>query len=174
MFWRGKRIVDLSREFLNSNGAEKHIDITPARPGKWEREVQGDFSSLYTTLASDLNVCSKRGLSERFDSTIGGGTVLMPFGGIYRRTPIQAMVHKISMEHKHTDTVSLMAWGYNPFLTEKSPYHGAYLAVVQSVSKLIATVQHVPCILHSRNIFEKPMHDGTRWGKPWRSITRRF
>ena len=175
MFWRGKRIVDLSREFLNSNGAEKHIDITPALPGKWEREVQGDFSSLYTTLASDLNVCSKRGLSERFDSTIGGGTVLMPFGGIYQRTPIQAMVHKISMEHKHTDTVSLMAWGYNPFLTEKSPYHGAYLAVIESVSKLIATgATFSDVYLTFQEYFEKPMHDGTRWGKPLAALLGAF
>ena len=92
-----------------------------------------------TALAQDLNVCSKRGLSERFDSTIGAGTVLMPFGGVNQLTPIQAMVQKISVEKKHTDDCSLMAWGYNPFISEKSPYHGAYLAVVESVCKLIAT-----------------------------------
>ena len=76
-------------------------------------------------LAADLNVCSKRGLSERFDSTIGAGTVMMPFGGKYQDTPSQAMVHKISTEHGDTDTVSFMAWGYNPYIAEKSPYHSA-------------------------------------------------
>ena len=80
-----------------------------------------DFRQSYLDLAADLNVCSKRGLSERFDSTIGRGTVLMPFGGKYQLTPTQAMVNKISREEGETDTCSLMAWGYNPYITEKSP-----------------------------------------------------
>ncbi|MDD6214522.1 MAG: phosphoribosylformylglycinamidine synthase, partial [Firmicutes bacterium] len=118
MTWNGKEIVNISREFLNSNGAPKHIDIAPAAIEDFDKEISGDFEMLYTELAGDLNVCSKRGLSERFDSTIGAGTVLMPFGGKYQRTPIQAMVNKISVEKKETDTCSLMAWGYNPFITE--------------------------------------------------------
>ena len=97
------------------------------------------FRQGYLDLAGDLNVCSKRGLAERFDATIGSGTVLMPFGGQYQLTPTQAMVNQISMEEGSTDTCSLMSWGYNPYITEKSPYHGAYLAVVESVSKLVAT-----------------------------------
>ena len=93
----------------------------------------------FQRIASDLNTCSKRGLSERFDSTIGAGTVLMPFGGKFQHTPIQAMVHKVSLEKGHTDDCSVMSWGYNPYVTEKSPYHGAYLAVIESVAKLVAT-----------------------------------
>ena len=129
MTWNGKQIVDLSREFLNSNGAQKHIDIAVTKPQEYKREVGSDFTDEYKKLVDDLNICSKRGLSERFDSTIGAGTVLMPFGGKYQQTPIQAMVQKISMEKAHTDDCSLMAWGYNPFITEKSPYHGAYTEI---------------------------------------------
>ena len=167
MTWNGARIVDISREFLNSNGAEKHIDITPESPKPFEKTVDGDFAALYKALADDLNVCSKRGLSERFDSTIGAGTVLMPFGGKYQQTPIQAMVHKISVEKKHTSTCSLMAWGFNPMISEKSPYHAAYLAVVESVSKLIAAgADFRDVYLTFQEYFEKPLRDGKRWGKP--------
>ena len=125
MNWNGKKIVDISRDFLNSNGAEKHISIAPAKPCVKERTITGGFAENYRAMAADLNICSKRGLSERFDSTIGAGTVLMPFGGKHQLTPIQAMVQKISVEKKHTDDCSFMAWGYNPFITEQSPYHGA-------------------------------------------------
>ncbi len=167
MRWNGKTIVDISREFLNSNGAEKHIDISPEKPEAYDKEVGSDFAEEYKALASDLNVCSKRGLSERFDSTIGAGTVLMPFGGKYQQTPIQAMVHKISVENGHTDTVSLMSWGYNPYISEKSPYHGAYLAVVESISKLIATgAEFKDVYLTFQEYFERPGKDGKRWGKP--------
>ncbi len=167
MTWNGVRIVDISRDFLNSNGAEKHIDIAPAAPESFAKEVSGRFCENYTELAADLNVCSKRGLSERFDSTIGAGTVLMPFGGKQQQTPIQAMVHKISVEKKHTDACSLMAWGYNPFIAEKSPYHSAYLAVVESVAKLIATGAAFDDVyLTFQEYFEKPMRDPARWGKP--------
>ncbi len=121
MNWNGGKIVDISREFLNSNGAEKHVTITPAAPALQEKTVAGGFKDEYVKLAGDLNICSKRGLSERFDSTIGAGTVLMPFGGKHQLTPIQAMVHKISMEEKHTEDVSFMSWGYNRFITEQSP-----------------------------------------------------
>lgn len=133
MTWNDKKIVDVSREFLNSNGAEKHIDIAAASASISEKIIDGGFNENYKKLASDLNICSKKGLSERFDSTIGAGTVLMPFGGKNQLTPIQAMVQKISSEKKHTDDCSLMSFGYNPFITEQSPYHGAYLAVIESV-----------------------------------------
>lgn len=167
MKWNGKDIVNISREFLNSNGAEKHIVITPESPKDYTRKVDGEFDNLYRELAGDLNVCSKRGLSERFDSTIGAGTVLMPFGGKNQQTPIQAMVQKVSMEQKHTKSCSVMAWGYNPFITEKSPYHGAYLAVIESVSKLIATgASFEDVYLTFQEYFERPNRDGKRWGKP--------
>ena len=175
MTWNGVQIVDVSREFLNSNGAEKHIDVTPDAPALSEKKIPEVFDEGYRALVSDLNVCSKRGLSERFDSTIGAGTVLMPFGGKHQQTPIQAMVHKISVEKKHTDACSLMAWGYNPYIAEQSPYHSAYLAVVESVSKLIATgASFEDVYLTFQEYFEKPMKDGKRWGKPLAALLGAF
>ncbi|MBR2650449.1 MAG: phosphoribosylformylglycinamidine synthase [Clostridia bacterium] len=175
MRWNGKTIVDLSREFLNSNGAEKHIDIAPAKTESFEKELPCCFAAGMKQLVSDLNVCSKRGLSERFDSTIGAGTVLMPFGGKHQKTPIQAMVHKISVEKKHTDDCSFMAWGYNPYIAEKSPYHSAYLAVVESVSKLIAHgASFEDVYLTFQEYFEKPGKDAARWGKPMAALLGAF
>ncbi len=175
MHWNGQTIVDVSREFLNSNGAPKHITVTPRRPEPFARNVAGGFAENYLKLASDLNVCSKRGLSERFDSTIGAGTVLMPFGGRKQLTPIQAMVQKISVEKGHTDDCSLMAWGYNPYIAEKSPYHGAYLAVVESVCKLIASgADFRDVYLTFQEYFEKPGADGSRWGKPFAALLGAF
>ena len=175
MNWNGKTIVDISREFLNSNGAEKHIDIKPAKIEQYSRIIPNDFENGLKELAGDLNVCSKRGLSERFDSTIGAGTVLMPFGGKNQLTPIQSMVNKVSVEKKHTDDCSFMAWGYNPFITEKSPYHGAYLAVIESVSKLIATgATFNEVYLTFQEYFEKPNKDPKRWGKPLSALLGAF
>ncbi len=175
MNWNGKTIVDIHRDFLNSNGAEKHIDITPAAPQPYQKSVAGTFTENMKAMADDLNICSKRGLSERFDSTIGAGTVLMPFGGKHQLTPIQAMVQKVSVEQKHTDTCSYMAWGYNPFITEKSPYHGAYLAVIESVSKLIASgASFEDVYLTFQEYFEHPGKDGKRWGKPLSALLGAF
>ncbi len=171
MNWNGKKIVNISREFLNSNGAEKHIDIAPAKAECYKKEVKGSFAENYKALAGDLNVCSKRGLSERFDSTIGAGSVLMPFGGKFQRTPVQAMVNKISMPDTNSETCSIMSWGYNPFITEKSPYHGAYLAVVESVCKLIAHGGSFNEVyLTFQEYFEKPKADPARWGKPMAAL----
>ena len=175
MTWNGKKIVDISREFLNSNGAEKHIDIAPAKAEIYKKDISGGFAENYRKTVSDLNMCSKRGLSERFDSTIGAGTVLMPFGGKYQQTPIQAMVQKISVEKGHTDNCSLMAFGYNPFVTEKSPFHGAYLAVVESVCKLIATgTDFKDVYLTFQEYFERPGKDPERWGKPLAALLGSF
>ncbi|MBQ2931922.1 MAG: phosphoribosylformylglycinamidine synthase [Clostridia bacterium] len=171
MHWNGKEIVNISREFLNSNGAEKHIDIAPEKPQSFDKQIPANFKDGFMALADDLNVCSKRGLSERFDSTIGAGTVLMPFGGKFQLTPIQAMANKVSVEKKHTDTCSVMAWGYNPFIAEKSPYHSAYLAVVESVSKLVATgAEFKDVYLTFQEYFEKPKKDPKRWGKPMAAL----
>ncbi len=175
MHWNGKTIVDISREFLNSNGAEKHIDISLAKPEDYTKKVTGTFKERFIELASDLNVCSKRGLSERFDSTIGAGTVLMPFGGANQQTPIQAMVHKVSVEKGHTDACSVMSWGYNPYIAEKSPYHGAYLAVVESISKLIAAgASFKDVYLTFQEYFERPGKDPKRWGKPLAALLGAF
>ncbi len=175
MRWNGKTIVDISREFLNSNGAEKHIDIAPAKIESVKKSIPESFEAGMKELVGDLNVCSGRGLSERFDSTIGAGTVLMPFGGKHQKTPIQAMVHKISVEQKHTDNCSYMAWGYNPYIAEKSPYHSAYLAVVESVSKMIATgASFEDVYLTFQEYFEKPGKDPHRWGKPMAALLGAF
>ncbi len=175
MNWNGKKIVDISREFLNSNGAEKHIDIELTAPKSYSKQIPESFTDGIKALAGDLNVCSKRGLSERFDSTIGAGSVLMPFGGANQHTPIQAMVHKIPLETGETNTVSFMSWGYNPFISEKSPYHGAYLAVVESISKLIATgASYKDIFLTFQEYFEKPMRESKRWGKPMAALLGAF
>ena len=175
MFWNDKKIVDISREFLDSNGADKHIEIAPEAPKAWKREVKGDFKENYIAAADDLNICSKRGLSERFDSTVGAGTVLMPFGGKNQLTPIQAMVHKLPLVEGHTDDCSLMSWGYNPYISEKSPYHSAYLAVVESVSKLIATgASFEDVYLSFQEYFESPRKDPARWGKPLAALLGAF
>ncbi len=175
MNWNGKTIVNISREFLNSNGAEKHIEIEAPEIKSFDKEYSGDFTENYKKLAGDLNICSKRGLSERFDSTIGAGTVLMPFGGKYQRTPIQAMVQKISVEKKHTDDCSVMSWGYNPFITEKSPYHGAYLAVIESVSKVISTgASFEDMYLTFQEYFARPGRDSKRWGQPLSALLGAF
>ena len=175
MRWNGKTIVDISREFLNSNGAEKHVEAHVEKAQDYAKAIPAGFAQGYQALAGDLNVCSKRGLSERFDSTIGAGTVLMPFGGIHQQTPIQAMVQKISVEQKHTDDCSLMAWGYNPFISEKSPYHGAYLAVVESVCKLIATgARFEDVYLTFQEYFERLRREPERWGKPLAALLGAF
>ncbi len=175
MVWNGKIICDISREFLNSNGAEKHIDIECAKVENYQKQTPASFEAGIMDVVTDLNVCSKRGLSERFDSTIGAGTVLMPFGGKNQRTPIQAMVQKVSVEKAHTDDCSFMSWGYNPYISEKSPYHGAYLAVVESVSKLIATgAKYEDVYLTFQEYFEKPTKVATRWGKPLSALLGAF
>ena len=175
MNWNGKKIVDISREFLNSNGADKHITITAGELKPFDKKIEGSFVENYKQLAGDLNICSKRGLSERFDSTIGAGTVLMPFGGKNQLTPIQSMVQKISVEKKHTNDCSFMSWGYNPFITEKSPYHGAYLAVVESVCKLIASgASFEDVYLTFQEYFERLGKDSRRWGKPLSALLGAF
>ena len=175
MFWNGKKIVDISREFLNSNGAKKHINAKVKSFKNFDKKIPIDFVKGYKSLLSDINVCSKRGLSERFDSTIGAGTVLMPFGGKFQLTPIQAMVQKISVEKKETNNCSLMSYGFNPFIMEKSPYHGAYFSVIESVCKLIATGSNFKEIyLTFQEYFEKLRKDKNRWGKPLAALLGAF
>ena len=175
MHWNGKTICDISREFLNSNGADKHITVAPAKAQPYTKTVSGTFAENFGAVATDLNTCSKRGLSERFDSTIGAGTVLMPFGGKHQLTPIQAMVQKISVEKKHTDDCSFMAFGYNPFITSASPYHGAYLAVIESVAKLIASgASFEDTYLTFQEYFERLGKDPSRWGKPMAALLGAF
>ena len=175
MHWNGRTIVDVSRAFLSSNGAEKHIDVLVEKPQSFDKTIPADFGGGLRDLAQDLNVCSRQGLSERFDSTIGAGTVLMPFGGRDQRTPVQAMVQKISIDRGHTDDCSLMSWGYNPYISEKDPYRGAYLAVIESVSKLIATgAAFEDVYLTFQEYFERLRREPARWGKPLAALLGAF
>ncbi len=169
MSWRGKTIVDIPRSFLSSNGAPKKTDIlipeqsfaSPFAPPR------GGLREELAAFFSDLNNASPQGLSERFDSTIGAGTVLMPFGGKKQLTPIQAMVHKVSREEGDTSTVSLMAWGFDPFLSSQSPYAGAYLSVTEAVSRLVAAFAgEGACYLTQQEYFPRPGTDRARWGLP--------
>ena len=175
MNWNGNRIVDISRKFLDSNGAEKHIRIETEKLSAPGKKIEGSFTDNLKMAATDLNSCSKRGLAERFDSTIGAGTVLMPFGGKYQLTPSQAMVQKISVEKKHTNDCSLMAWGYNPYIAEASPYHGAYLAVVESVCKLVASgAEFKDVYLSFQEYFKKPGTNSKNWGQPLAALLGAF
>jgi phosphoribosylformylglycinamidine synthase len=172
MTWRGDMIVDLSREFLNSNGAPKHTEaavtapdlsaITYAYPAKG-----ANYAEKFRSLLTDLNVCSQKGLVETFDSTIGAGTVTMPYGGKYQLTPTPFMAAKLPVLHGETNTSSVMAYGFDPYLSEKSPYHGAMLAVVDSVAKLTAAGLNPHRLwLTFQEYFEKLGQTPTRWGKP--------
>ena len=167
MTWNGNTIVDISREFLNSNGAEKHMNAH-VLPGKlYQPQWQGStMAEKLHSLVTDLNVCSKKGLSERFDSTIGAATVTMPFGGKHQLTPNQAMVAKLPVKGE-TKTCSAMAWGYNPYIMEQSQYHGAYLAVVESIAKLVgAGFKAEDAYLTFQEYFERLGAKAERWGKP--------
>ena len=167
MEWRGQTIVDVSREFLSSNGAPKHQDVHVGSQGSWEPTWAGSsLAERMHSVVSDLNVASNKGLSERFDSTIGAGTVLMPFGGRTQLTPAMAMVAKLPVNGE-TTTVSGMAWGFNPYLMSANQFDGAYVSVVESVSKLVAAgIRHRDAYLTFQEYFERLRDVPERWGKP--------
>ncbi len=167
MDWKGKRIVDLSREFLSSNGAEKHADAWVGRDYIAPRTYTGSLEEKLRAIVGDLNVCSKKGMSEWFDSTIGAATVVMPFGGVRQLTPVQTMAAKLPVLTGQTETCSGMAWGYNPVIMSQSPYRGAYLAVVESLSKLVAAgFSKDRAYMTFQEYFERLGEDPKRWGKP--------
>lgn len=168
MRWQGRKIVDIPRSFIDSNGARKHAKAHVEAPGALPRKApQDDFKESMKALLSDLNICSKQGLSECFDSTVGANTVLLPFGGARQLTPIQAMAAKLPVLGGETDACSLMAWGYDPHLSEASPYAGAYTAVASSLAKLVASGAGLAeCYLSFQEYFGKPGCDPSRWGKP--------
>ncbi|MBS5401407.1 MAG: phosphoribosylformylglycinamidine synthase [Bifidobacterium sp.] len=171
MRWNGDVIVDLSREFLNSNGAPKHMDVHVTSSAGYETPwMSGTLSERMHTLVTDINVASNKGLSERFDSTIGAATVLMPFGGRRQLTPNMAMVAKFPV-FGETTTASAMAWGFNPYICERNQFTGAYLSVVESLSKLVAAgFEHEKAYLSFQEYFGKLKDDPTRWGKPVASV----
>ncbi len=172
MSWKGRTIVDVSREFLSSNGAEKH---TRALVPDGNIESAGpsgqSLKEKFETLLSGLNLCSRQGLCERFDSTIGAGTVLMPFGGKTMLSPIQTMAAKLPVLNGDTDTVSGMAYAFHPELEAQSPYEGSYLAVVESVTKLAcAGFDRKKAYLTLQEYFEKMGRESARWGKPFAAL----
>ena len=170
MTWNDSTIVDVSRDFLASNGAPKYQDIhilsaEPFVPA-WAGLADASLAERMTAVMTDLNVASNKGLSERFDSTIGAGTVLMPFGGKHQLTPSMAMIAKLPVNNETTTTTG-MAWGFNPYISEKNQFTGAYLAVLESVAKLVAAgFERETMYLTFQEYFEKLRTDPTRWGKP--------
>ena len=167
MVWNGVSIVNISREFLNSNGAEKHQSVHIEQMNVWQPQWAGvTFAQKMKHMVGDLNVCSKKGLSERFDSTIGAATILMPFGGAYQLTPQNAMAAKLPVDGE-TNTCSGMAWGYNPYLMSADQYRGARLAVIESVTKLVASgFRYEDAYLTFQEYFERLGDQPERWGKP--------
>ena len=170
MTWNDDTIVDVSRDFLASNGAPKHQDvhIVAAEPYEpvWASNAEAPLRDRMLQVLTDLNVASNKGLSERFDSTIGASTVLMPFGGARQLTPSMAMVAKLPVNNE-TTTVTGMSWGFNPYIMQRDQFRGAYLSVVESVAKLIATgFARDTMYLSLQEYFEKLRTSPERWGKP--------
>jgi len=182
MFWRGKTIVDISRDFIDTNGAPQETDVfvkVPQRidlpplcsPEAASKLRDGDVSAAYFEMMTDINVCSQRGLVEMFDSSIGAGTVLMPFGGKYQGTPTEAMVAKLPVVSGETTTGTAMSYGFDPYLCSLSPFHGAVYAVIHSVAKIVAVGgDHRRIRLTLQEYFEKLGNDKERWGKPFAAL----
>jgi phosphoribosylformylglycinamidine synthase len=171
MTWRGKEIVNISREFLNSNGAAKTAKVEVLCRG----ETGGHGSPSLQALLSDLRFCSRRNLSERFGSTVGAGTILMPYGGKTGRTPIQAMAARIPAGDRLSDTASLMAYGFDPHRTEADSFGGSAAAVVESVAKLVAAgVSPDTVHLSFQEYFKSHRGDPERWGDPFAALLGAF
>ncbi|MDO4287944.1 MAG: phosphoribosylformylglycinamidine synthase [Eubacterium sp.] len=176
MKWRGKEILNLSRAFLDTNGAAQYADVLVKEPAAKtdEAEVESFGEALKATLG-DLNVASQKGLVEMFDSTIGAGTVVMPFGGEYALTPQDGMVAKIPVIHGDTGTCSIMTYGYNPETAKWSPFHGGVYAVVESLSKLVALGgDYKKARLSFQEYFERLGTDPEKWGKPFAALLGAF
>lgn len=180
MQWKGKTIVDLSREFLDTNGVKQNIDVKVASAAdenyfeallKQKLENEKSIKELWISNLRDLNVCSQKGLAQRFDSTIGAGTVIMPFGGKYQSTPSEAMVAKLPVLSGDTTTGTIMTYGYNPKLSTWSPFHGAMYAVIESVAKVVAAGGNYKKIrLTFQEYFERLGKDPYKWGKPFSAL----
>ncbi len=172
--WRGKDIVNLSRAFLDTNGAHQETDVCVTMPDEAENyfkknTVADDVNvkEHWMDLLKDLNVCSQKGLVEMFDSSIGAGSVLMPYGGKYQLTETQSMVAKLPVMNGKTDVVTMMSYGFNPYLSSWSPYHGAVYAVVESISKIVAAGGDYSKIrMTYQEYFRRMTEDETTWGEP--------
>lgn len=172
LFWRGKNIVDLKRTFLDTNGATQKTKVTVKAPGDYPYTVADiNVKEEWINNLKKLNVSSEQGLSERFDATIGGGTVLMPFGGKFAKTPAEGMAAKIPVLGGESKDATIMTFGFNPELGTWSPYHMAYYAVIESVTKLVAMGGNFrKARLTFQEYFEKLGKDETRWGKPFAAL----
>ncbi len=173
MFWNDKDIVNISRDFLDTNGAAQYSKVfvkSPAdKPAK--ESADGDIKQKWLDNLSKLNVACQKGLAERFDSTIGAGTVLMPFGGTNQMTPIEAMAAKVPVLKGETNTATLMSFGYNPEVAKWSPFHGTCYAVVESVAKIVAAGgNYSSCRLTFQEYFEHLGTEPERWGKPFSAL----
>ncbi len=167
MTWRGDTIVDIKRSFLNTNGVTQHADVLLKSPN--QKLINSDENLL--DVIKDLNICSQKGLAEIFDSTIGAGTVLMPFGGKFQLTPCEVMAAKIPVSNKETNTASIMSYGFDPYISEWSPFHGAVYAVVESVGKIVAAgVDFKNIRLSFQEYFERLGNSPEKWGKPFASL----
>ncbi len=175
MSWRGKIIVDLSRAFLDTNGAHQETDVSIAIPKASEKfftdKPVADVKTAWMDMLSDLNVCSQKGLVEMFDSSIGAGSVLMPYGGKYQMTETQAMVAKLPVLRGKTDTVTMMAYGFDPYLSSWSPYHGAIYAVVDSIAKIVANGgDYAKIRMTYQEYFRRMTTDPFSWGEPFSAL----
>ena len=172
MYLDGVDIVNISREFLNTNGAKRYTDVEVEDYGKKQVVMETKpFAERMEALASDLNVCSQKGLVERFDSTIGAGTVLMPFGGKTQLTPAQAMCAKIPVLNAETDTASLMAWGFDPYEMSENPFTGAQESVISSIAKIVAAGgSYHHAWMSFQEYFGHMYTDPKRWGQPFSAL----
>lgn len=175
LIWRGKEIVNLSRAFLDTNGAHQETDVEvemPAREGSlFKYNEIGDVRDAWLNTLSDLNVCSQKGLVEMFDGSIGAGSVFMPHGGKYQLTETQAMVAKVPVQTGKTDSVSMMSYGFDPYLSSWSPYHGAVYAVTESVAKIVAAGGDYRKIRFTfQEYFRRMSEDPKRWSQPFAAL----
>ncbi|MCR4605821.1 MAG: phosphoribosylformylglycinamidine synthase [Eubacterium sp.] len=174
--WRGKEIVNISRAFLDTNGAHQETDVLIKSPSKDDDYLKttfekDNFKTSLTGILSDLNTCSKRGLVEMFDSSIGASTVTMPYGGKYQLTPIQTMIAKIPTQGGESDAVTMMSYGMDPYLMSFSPYHGAQYAVLESVAKIVASGGDMSKIRFTfQEYFKRMTDDPSRWGEPMAAL----
>ncbi len=174
--WRGKEVVNISRAFLDTNGAHQETDVLVEMPSETDKFFEQtkdvtDVKAAWLDMLADLNVCSQKGLVEMFDSSIGAGTVTMPYGGKYQLTPTQTMIAKLPVLKGKTDTVTMMSYGFDPYLSSWSPYHGAIYAVVDSVAKIVAAGGDYSKIRFTfQEYFERLGAKKERWGKPMSAL----
>ena len=181
MKWRGNEIVSLSRDFLDTNGVKQHINVKVELPDPAKNYLNqiparvdamgNDVEKAWIENLKDLNVCSQKGLAERFDSSIGGNTVLMPFGGKHQLTPAEGMVAKLPVLGAETNTATAMTYGYNPYFMEWSPFHGAMYSVVEAAAKMVALGGRADKIrLTFQEYFESLGKDSVKWGRPFSAL----